>query len=241
MTTAALALVPVGLLNLYALILIVVRPRAFGVTLYRPMVLNLGLSIVPVAVAVLTAVGIIALTPAIEQLRAEAASATFWVLLGVGTVTWVLFFPNATYLITELNFSHRRSDSPVPLWFDIVQTLSLTLSGIANAIVSLAVMQTLFVLLIVDPGASLLAPWSSWVFAAIVIVLGAWGVYLGRVLRFNSWDVRHPSDFVRKLVSHFREHGKLATAVGFTSLHAGLIALLYAPIYVLVYAALIGL
>ncbi|WP_396655751.1 DUF1361 domain-containing protein [Microbacterium aurum] len=125
----------------------------------------------------------------------------------------------------------------MPLWYDIVQTLALTLSGIANAVLSLAVVQTMFILMVDPPSGGV--PASSWTFAGVVIVLGAVGVYLGRYLRFNSWDVRHPASMLRKLVAHLRQRGKALEAGGFVLTHALLIALLYVPLFSLAWTALL--
>lgn len=161
---------------------------------------------------------------------------------------WLLLFPNSVYLITELNFSHRTTDTPVPLWYDIIQTLVLTLSGLANAILSLGILQLLLTLVLphasdtpaieagIDaPEAS--ASTLSWVLSLTFIVLGALGVYLGRYLRFYSWDVRHPGSLVRKLVAHLREPGKALEAVAFVATHAVLVALLYVPLFSLALAS----
>ncbi|WOF24299.1 DUF1361 domain-containing protein [Microbacterium betulae] len=235
------ACVSVVLLNVYAGVLVLLRSWVYGVRLYRPMLLNIALSFVPVLGAIVAVAGLFGL-PALLSLtsvRPGIASAAIWVYLIAGTCVWVLFFPNAIYLITELNFSHRRDDDPVPLWYDIVQTLTLTLSGIANAVLSLAVVQTAFVLLI-DPDSSDAVPASSWAFAGVIIVLGAVGVYLGRYLRFNSWDARHPASLLRKLGSHLRQRGKALEAGGFVLTHAVLIGLVYAPVYGLGYRALVA-
>ena len=70
-------------------------------------------------------------------------------------------------------------------------------------------------------------------------MLGAVGVYLGRYLRFNSWDVRHPASMLRKLVAHLRQRGKALEAGGFVLTHALLIALLYVPLFSLAWTALL--
>lgn len=228
------------LLNVYAVGLILARSWVYGTRLYRPMLLNVVLSFVPVIGSVAAVLGALIL-PLLFALAPDAVhlnAAVLWAYLGIGTILWLLFFPNAVYLITELNFSHRRDDDPVPLWYDIVHTLTLTLSGIANAVLSLSVVQVAFIVVIVDPDAGI--PASSWVFAAIVIVLGAVGVYLGRYLRFNSWDVRHPASMVRKLVAHLRSPAKAIEAAGFVLTHALLLALVYVPVFVLGYGALTG-
>lgn len=240
--TLVAAFVAVVLLNLYAALLVWLRARVYGVRLYRPMLLNIGLSAVPVFAAVLAVAGLVVLGPVIavaSDVSTGLSSGIVWTYLVVGTLLWLLFFPNSIYLITELNFSHRREDDPVPLWFDIVQTLTLSLSGIANAVLSLAVVQTGYALIVVDPQEAA-PPGSSWVFAAVVIVFGAIGVYLGRYLRLNSWDVKHPVGMVRKLAAHLRLRGKALEAGGFVLTHAALIAVVYVPLYLLAYAVLEG-
>ncbi|MEQ6897658.1 DUF1361 domain-containing protein [Microbacterium sp. KR10-403] len=231
------AFVAVVLMNVYAALLIWLRAAVYRVPLYRPMLLNIVLSFVPVVVAVLGIVGLLAIGAVGVALDAPSvARVVLWAYIVLGTIAWILFFPNAIYLITELNFSHRRADDPVPLWFDIVQTLTLTLSGIANAVLSMGVVEFAVTAVVIDPRAGI--PVFSWVFAGAVIVLGAIGVYLGRYLRFNSWDVRHPIGMLRKLRAHFAQKGKALEAFGFVLTHSVLIALVYVPLYLLASEAL---
>lgn len=239
MSALLIGVVAVTLLNLYAGVLIVLRARVYGVKLYRPMLLNIGLSFLPVLLAVVLGAGLLLLTPVIGLATEEIAGAgavAVWAYLIIATMLWLVFFPNSVYLITELNFSHRAESTPVPLWYDIVQTLALTLSGIANAVLSLAVVQTMVLVLIDRPDGRI--PAVSWVFAGTVIVLGAIGVYLGRYLRFNSWDIRHPGSMIRKLRDHLRQRGKALEAFGFVLTHALLIAILYVPLFALGWSAL---
>lgn len=229
------ALVCVVLLNVYAGVLIVLRSTVYRVPIYRPMLVNIALSFLPVVLAGAAIVGLLVITPFLTQLPAGLASVLVWIYLVLGTLVWLLFFPNSVYLITELNFSHRADDSPVPLWYDIVQTLALTISGIANAVASLAVVQTALIVLVIDPTEPGV-PGGSWIFAGVVLVLGAVGVYLGRYLRFNSWDVKHPAGMVRKLGTHFRERGKALEAGAFVASHAVLVGLVYVPVFALAHA-----
>ncbi|WP_353827160.1 DUF1361 domain-containing protein [Agromyces sp. SYSU T0242] len=229
------------LLNAYALLLIGLRARLYGVRVYRPMLVNLALSLVPVGGAVLVFVFLFALVPVLVSLPgplAAAAPVLEWAYLTVATGLWVLFFPNSIYLITELNLSHRGPDDTVPLWYDLVQTLALTLSGIANAVLGLGIVQTGFIVLVDDPAGGAGGPPSwSWWFAGAVILLGAVGVYLGRFLRFNSWDVRHPGSMLVKLREHFAHPGRAVDAIGFVVTHAVLVGLVYVPLYVAGYVA----
>lgn len=233
--------IAVVLLNLYAVVLVWLRARVYGVPLYRPMLENIVLSALPVLLAIVFIAGFFALGPVFgraAEVSAGAGATVVWTYLVIATVMWLVFFPNSVYLITELNFSHRAQATPVPLWYDIVQTLALTLSGITNAIVSLAMVQTMYALLRDEAGSAV--PGTSWLLAGVVIVLGAIGVYLGRYLRLNSWDVRHPASLVRKLAAHLRQRGKALEAFGFVLTHALLIALLYVPLFLLVWTAAIS-
>lgn len=227
------------LLNAYAAALIVLRGRLWGVRVYRPMLVNTGLSLAPVLVALLLPLGLAGLVEVVAPLGADLSPlvvVVFWTFLAVTTAVWLLAFPNSAYLITELNMSHRRAGDPVPQWYDIVATLTLTVSGIANAVLGLGLIQ-LTALVLAD--ADGLPAW-SWLCVAVALVLAAFGVYLGRYVRSNSWDVRHPSSFVGKLAAHFGEAGSLSAAAGFVLTHALLLALVYVPVFVLAYRSLVG-
>ncbi|WP_336632795.1 MULTISPECIES: DUF1361 domain-containing protein [unclassified Microbacterium] len=240
MSALLLGGVSVVLLNVYAVVLIVLRGRVYGVGIYRPMLLNIGLSFAPVLLAIVFGAGLVLLTPVatrVNDLVGGVGSGVLWAYLVVATLVWLVFFPNSVYLITELNFSHRAQQTPVPLWYDIVHTLALTLSGIANAILSLAVVQTMYVLVVDPPGDRV--PPGSWIFAGVVIVLGAVGVYVGRYLRVNSWDIRHPGAMLRRVRVHLRQRGTALEAAGFVLTHAVLIALLYVPLFRLGWASLV--
>ncbi len=235
--TAAILLTALALvgLNVYAVVLIVLRAVVWPVRLYRPMLVNIALSLAPVVVALALIVGSVALVLGAVRIGAVAVvpqlAALFLVLTGA---VWVLLFPNSEYLITELNLNHRERDTPVPLWYDIVQTLTLTLSGIGNGLVGLALVQ-LFAIVVVDPNADDRAPVGSWVIAISVLTLGGVGVYLGRYLRLNSVDARHPVRLLRRIADHFRSGRRLADLAGFVLTHTVLLGLIYVPLFALVF------
>ena len=74
-------------------------------------------------------------------------------------------------------------------------------------------------------------------FLAVLLVLIAFGMYLGRYVRFNSWDLLHPGSFVRKFRDHFTAPGRAAAAGGFVVVHS----LLFAMLYLLVIAPVVAL
>jgi len=220
MSAVVLLAAGVLLLNLYALALVVVRAPAFGTRLYRPMVLNIGLSVAPALVLAVT------MALLLVAVLLESSLAVWLVILG-GGLAWLLLLPNSAYLITELNFSHRRKDEPVPLWYDIVLVLTLAVSGVMNTLLTVLLVQSLYVLIAYPNDAAPFARLDSWVLAAVVLLLVTFGMYLGRYLRFNSWDVTHPGSFVRKLSGHFRQRTSRREAVGFCVTHTVLLALVY--------------
>ncbi|WP_198172488.1 DUF1361 domain-containing protein [Hymenobacter ginkgonis] len=99
-------------------------------------------------------------------------------LLPVGVV-WLLFFPNAPYLVTDL--FHLVPRPGVPYWYDLALIMSCAWNGLMLAYASLLDMHTLV--------RQRLGFWLGWVFATVALGLSAFGVYLGRFLRFNSWDI----------------------------------------------------
>jgi len=95
------------------------------------------------------------------------------------SAAWLLFFPNAPYILTDL--FHLDSRPGVPLWYDLALILSCAWNGLMLAYASLTDMQRLV--------QQRLGLWAGWAFAAVALLLSSFGIYLGRYLRFNSWDV----------------------------------------------------
>ncbi len=99
-------------------------------------------------------------------------------LLPVGAA-WLLFFPNAPYLVTDL--FHLEPRLGVPYWYDLALIMSCAWNGLMLAYSSLIDMHALV--------RQRLGFWAGWGFATVALGLSAFGVYLGRYLRFNSWDI----------------------------------------------------
>jgi uncharacterized membrane protein len=102
-----------------------------------------------------------------------------WLLVAICAVLWLLFFPNAPYILTDFGNLWPRFN--MPFWYDVLMYVAFALSGTFLGLVSLYVMQ-----LIVG---RLKGPVASWLFALAALALSAFGVYLGRFPRYNSWDV----------------------------------------------------
>ncbi len=208
------------LMNALALALVLARGPAFGTRVYRPMLLNLALSVAP-----LVLLGVVALVWVL--LLHEGWTAVGYVVLAVGAVVWLLLLPNAAYLITELNLSHRQPHERVPLWYDVLLVLVLAMSGVLNTVLNVFVVQLEWVLVTSGDDARALADRGSVALCVGILLLVGFGIYLGRDVRLNSWDVRHPSSLVRKVVAHVRQPGGLAGMVWFTLLTALFLGLMY--------------
>lgn len=92
---------------------------------------------------------------------------------------WLLFFPNAPYLVTD--FIHLRPTAAVPLWYDAFLIFTFALTGLMLGIMSLYFMQALV--------ARWVGRFMSWLFVIVTIGMSGYGVYVGRFLRWNSWDI----------------------------------------------------
>lgn len=220
-------------LNLYAIVLVIARALVYRTRLYRPMLFNIGLSIAPI---VLLALALAAFALLMTTSRTLAVVA----VIAIGIV-WLLMLPNSSYLITELNFSHRENDEGVPLWYDIILVISLAMSGVVNTIVNVFIAHLIYSIVRFDDTAGAFFTPSALVALGVVLLLVGLGMYLGRYLRLNSWDVKHPGAFVRKVVSHFRESGNLLACFGFTLTYAVFIGILYFTIAGPIVSGLIAL
>jgi uncharacterized membrane protein len=115
---------------------------------------------------------------------------TFWITRNPGIIenkiklfmalaAWLLFIPNSFYIITDLvHFTHIRT---APKWFDLLLIFSFAWNGILWGVISLRRVETIIALLRGKPFSVFLVFGVMW--------LCAWGVYIGRFLRYNSWDV----------------------------------------------------
>lgn len=137
--------------------------------------------------------------------------------------------PNASYLITELNLSHRVPDDEqrVPLWYDIILVITLAMSGVVNTVVNVILVHVMVAITVFGDTMSSITKPASWVAVGVVLLLLGFGMYLGRYLRLNSWDLKHPASFLRKVFTHFRSWANVWACVGFSVTYAIFLGILY--------------
>jgi len=93
--------------------------------------------------------------------------------------SWLLFFPNAPYILTDL--FHLKTISSMPIWFDLVLILSFAWTGLLFGFLSLWDIEMIL--------SKSIPPKIVRCISVILLFLGSFGIYLGRYLRWNSWDI----------------------------------------------------
>src|ERR1043165_19685 len=135
-----------------------------GNSFYRFLVWNLFLAWVPVAAA--------------PTCRALAPQRIYGLAFGAGVI-WLLFFPNAPYMLTD--YIHiRETPVPSPLWWDALMLSPFVWTALMLGFFSLHLMQ--------DVWRARIGGFASWILAVLALGVGSFGVYLGRFVRLNSWD-----------------------------------------------------
>ncbi|GAB4412085.1 MAG: DUF1361 domain-containing protein [Bacteroidia bacterium] len=140
-----------------------------------------------------------------------------WLLVG-GAALWLLFFPNAPYIVTDL--FHLRPRNGVPQWYDLILIVSFAWTGLLLGLSSLRDMQRLLF--------DRLGRYWSGLVATAILFLSAFGVYLGRYGRWNSWDLfTRPHVLLGDVVDPVFAPGENLGVVGFTLCFGGLLLLLF--------------
>jgi uncharacterized membrane protein len=94
-------------------------------------------------------------------------------------VIWLLFFPNAPYLITD--FKYLDIVDGAPIWYDAVLVSAAAWAGLALGFISLYLMHSV--------ARRYLGSLNAWLAVGAVLALSSFGVFLGRFRRWNSWDL----------------------------------------------------
>lgn len=152
-----------------------------------------------------------------------------WRLLGLAGA-WLLFFPNAPYIFTDLIHLTTRFQASHRYWMDLLLILICALTGLVLGFVSLYLMQSVVT--------RLFGRITGWLFVMGAAGLCSVGIYLGRFLRFNSWDVIvHPGKIYRGLdawAEHRLAHG---SSLAFLVLFSTFMVIAYMLLYGLTHLA----
>jgi uncharacterized membrane protein len=134
---------------------------------FRFMLWNLTLAWVPY--------GLTLVAGAIDRAQVRGRAA---LLLAIGAA-WLVFFPNAPYLVTDL--LHLRAWTPIPIWYDVGMLGMFAWSGCLLGVASLQTMEGL--------AAKHAGRAAGYALVLLVVAATGAGIYLGRIVRLNSWDL----------------------------------------------------
>lgn len=127
-------------------------------------------------------------------------------LLSAGLAVWLAFLPNAPYIITDL-FHIKHIDNTL-LWFDTMSLFIFALTGLLVGLYSILIVHRM-----IRP---LFGVWLTWLLILGSQFLSGFGIYLGRVGRWNSWDVlTRPTSLTKAIVDVYQDHLSLKLTLGY--------------------------
>lgn len=185
-----------------------VRSELSGTGHYAFLIWNLFLAWIPFIIAYFT-------------YSAPLARKQIYVVVPTATFFWLIFFPNAPYILTD--FQHLAGVwGGVPVWYDVLLLIWFAFTGLLLGMVSLLLMQEII--------RREFGNWVGWGFVAMVTGLSSVGIYMGRFLRWNSWDIlRNPTGIA--LFTFERIQNPSLQSIGFTGLFAAFFLFLYITLY----------
>ncbi len=158
----------------------------------------------------------LALLPLYFSHQVSTASKPY--LACISALLWLLFFPNAAYLFTDI--VHLQQSTHLIFWVDMVILYLAGIYGIYIGMLSLKKMESWYGKFLSLRGKTMVT--------LLLLLLCGYGIYLGRVERWNSWDVvAQPEDLLRAMFHHSRHPVHNREVWEMTFLFGGVLALLY--------------
>jgi uncharacterized membrane protein len=144
-----------------------------------------------------------------------------YVVIPIAAFFWIIFFPNAPYILTD--FQHLATHwTDLPVWYDVMMLIWFAFTGLLLGMVSLFLMQEII--------RREFGRWVGWGFVALVAGLSSTGIYMGRFLRWNSWDILlNPTDIALYTIQSARTPS--LQSIAFTGLFAAFFLFLYITLY----------
>ena len=146
---------------------------------------------------------------------------TTYLLIPGFAVLWLIFFPNAPYILTDMQHL-GQSVGRVPTWYDVIMLIWFSWTGMLMGVVSLNLMQEM-----VRRRAGRAA---GWLFALTVALLSSIGIYVGRFIRLNSWDLlRSPGQAATNVFDWLADPS--LRSLGFVSLYTLFFVFVYVTLH----------
>ena len=133
------------------------------------------------------------------------------------TLVWVLFLPNSFYMVSD--YIHLEDIARSSVLFDSLTFTCFILNGLMLGFASLYMVQAML--------RKRISRLQNETFAAVMLFLCSFAIYLGRDLRWNSWDVLlNPAgilfDVSERIIDPFGHPEALTTTLVFFIFLAGL-------------------
>ena len=118
--------------------------------------------------------------------------ATLYLIIPLIAFLWLIFFPNAPYMLTDLQDLSRRTFD-APLWYDVIIVVWCSWTGMMLGVISLYLMQDIII--------RTFGRAAGWVFVFVISALSSFGIYIGRFVRLNSWDIiQNPGEAAQEIL-----------------------------------------
>ena len=127
------------------------------------------------------------------------------------SAAWLVLFPNAAYLVTDI--VHLRIRPGRLFWLDLILLFAAGVLGVVLSLRSLRSVEKFY-------GRFLPRPWLT-LLSICFLAASAYGIYLGRVERWNSWDaLARPFALFNDIFDDFRHPIRNRDAWELTALFA---------------------
>ncbi|WP_153796827.1 DUF1361 domain-containing protein [Foetidibacter luteolus] len=137
---------------------------------------------------------------------------------------WLLFFPNAPYIVTDV--FHFEQRAPIPYWYDLLLVISGAWNGLILGFVSWMQVESYL--------ARQLKPVWLKITSSLFIILAGYGVYVGRYLRYNSWNiVTKPTVLLKSSAKHVLIPQQYLQVWAFTFAFSAMLFVVYYTIRIL--------
>ena len=118
--------------------------------------------------------------------------ATLYLVIPSIAFLWLIFFPNAPYMLTDLQDLARKA-SGAPLWYDVIIVVWSSWTGMLLGVISLYLMQDIII--------RSFGRIAGWIFVFVISALSSFGIYIGRFVRLNSWDIlQDPAETAQEIL-----------------------------------------
>lgn len=188
----------------FCLLLSVLRVYLSGSFYFIFLIWNLFLAAVPYIITILIS----------EQSKSRFQ---LFKIIGV-SILWLLFFPNAPYILTDL--FHLRLITDFPKWFDLILIISYAWTGLLFGFLSLLKIEDLY--------RNYLTSRQIGSLSTLILFVASFGIYLGRYLRWNSWDIlNNPQGLLFDISDRFFNPFEHPRTWGMTILFGVLLNMIY--------------